>query len=123
MNSFHKPVEELLEQDVKPSTIEAVKTLRVLIIEEISMVENQFLERLDMLMRFIMRKDAPGAAFGGKQVIIVGDFHQVRIFLSRFLSTSEQYLNDRWKGSSISCSARNLTNYSRRKEDSMLTKM
>lgn len=77
-------MEELLK-NLKPSTIEAVKTLRVLIIEEISMVENQFLERLDILLKHIMQRYAPGIPFGGKQVIIVGDFHQVRAFLSTFL--------------------------------------
>ena len=42
--------------------------LQVLIIEEISMVENQFLERLNLLMQHLLNNQGP---FGGKQVIFV----------------------------------------------------
>lgn len=37
------------------------------------MVENQFLERLNLLFRSVMGNTLP---FGGKQVILLGDFHQ-----------------------------------------------
>ena len=51
-----------------------MKKLKVLIIEEISMVENQFLQRLNLLMQRVLESDKP---FGGKQVVILGDFHQL----------------------------------------------
>ncbi|KAK1513355.1 ATP-dependent DNA helicase PIF1 [Colletotrichum costaricense] len=58
----------------------------VLIIDEISMVENQFFQRLGQVMGRIRRKAAPNnpqsqmevrGAFGGVQVIAVGDFCQL----------------------------------------------
>ena len=48
--------------------------LSVLIIEEISMVEHFSLERLNLYMQEIIENKGP---FGGKQVIFVGDFHQL----------------------------------------------
>lgn len=38
------------------------------------MVENQFLERLNLLLRMAMANNLP---FGGKQVVFLGDFHQL----------------------------------------------
>ena len=40
------------------------------------MVENQFLERLNLLMQYIFQTTKP---MGGKQVIFVGDFHQASL--------------------------------------------
>lgn len=48
--------------------------VEVLIIEEISMVENGFLERLNMYMQALLENPRP---FGGKQILFVGDFHQL----------------------------------------------
>jgi ATP-dependent DNA helicase PIF1 len=72
-DSLQQPMEKLLN-NVRKSTTEAVEALRVLIIEEVSMVENQFLERLNRLLQGILSSNAP---FGGIQVILVGDFHQL----------------------------------------------
>jgi ATP-dependent DNA helicase PIF1 len=38
------------------------------------MVENQFLERLNLLFQHVLKNNLP---FGGKQVIFLGDFHQL----------------------------------------------
>jgi ATP-dependent DNA helicase PIF1 len=38
------------------------------------MVENQFLERLNLLFQSVLQNQLP---FGGKQVIFLGDFHQL----------------------------------------------
>ncbi|CAI0652174.1 unnamed protein product [Colletotrichum noveboracense] len=46
----------------------------VLIIDEISMVENQFFERLSYVMSAIRKDPKP---FGGVQIIVVGDFCQL----------------------------------------------
>lgn len=72
-DSLQKPMEELFE-GVKATTITAVTNLQVLIIEEVSMVENQFLDRLNRLFQYILFSNLP---FGGKQVLFVGDFHQL----------------------------------------------
>ncbi|TAQ90473.1 hypothetical protein B7494_g1207 [Chlorociboria aeruginascens] len=72
-DSFLNPLADLLK-DVKESVYKAMKALKVLIVEEISMVENQFLERLSALMKHVLESPRP---FGGKQVIFLGDFHQL----------------------------------------------
>lgn len=72
-DSFQRPFVELLKR-VKPTTEKAVISLKVLIIEEISMVENQFLDRLNRLLQHVRENARP---FGGLQVIFVGDFHQL----------------------------------------------
>ncbi|PBP18910.1 ATP-dependent DNA helicase PIF1 [Diplocarpon rosae] len=46
----------------------------ILILEEISMVENFFLERMNLVMQTALGSTKP---FGGKQVIMLGDFHQL----------------------------------------------
>ncbi len=52
----------------------AIRATTVLIVEEVSMVENLFLERMNIVMQGIMDDRRP---FGGKQVILLGDFHQL----------------------------------------------
>ncbi|KAL2075162.1 hypothetical protein VTL71DRAFT_104 [Oculimacula yallundae] len=54
--------------------LEAFRAPSVIIIEEISMVENQFLERMNLVLQEVLGCDKP---FGGKQIIILGDFHQL----------------------------------------------
>jgi ATP-dependent DNA helicase PIF1 len=51
-----------------------VKAVRVLIIDEISMVSTIFFDKLDQLLRLICQVDIP---FGGKQLVICGDFYQL----------------------------------------------
>jgi ATP-dependent DNA helicase PIF1 len=71
--SFKQPLRKLLDE-TKKSTIKAIWHLNVLIIEEISMVENQFLERLNKLLQHVLESEEP---FGGLQVIFLGDFYQL----------------------------------------------
>lgn len=74
-DSLQQPLHTLLDSAISKQSIRAsFDKLKVLIIEEISMVENQFLERLNLLMQHVLKSDRP---FGGKQVILVGDFHQL----------------------------------------------
>ncbi|CZR60667.1 related to 5`-3` DNA helicase [Phialocephala subalpina] len=72
-DSMRTGIEELLKKKGK-GVIKAIHDLDVLIIEEISMVENQFLERLNRLFKNVLANNLP---FGGKQVIFLGDFHQL----------------------------------------------
>jgi ATP-dependent DNA helicase PIF1 len=71
--SFKQSLRKLLSE-TKASTVKAIFHLKVLIIEEISMVENQFLERLNILLKDVLESEEP---FGGLQVIFLGDFHQL----------------------------------------------
>ncbi|KAL2072070.1 hypothetical protein VTL71DRAFT_11413 [Oculimacula yallundae] len=72
-DSLRKGIDELLEKP-RMSIIKAINDLDVLVVEEISMVENHFLERLNLLFQKVLENDRP---FGGKQVIFLGDFHQL----------------------------------------------
>ncbi|RFU33705.1 hypothetical protein B7463_g2640, partial [Scytalidium lignicola] len=74
-NSFQKPMDRLLvDSKGKLTTCETIHHLKVLVIDEISMVESQFLDRFDMLIRHISGVPRP---FGGRQVIFVGGFYQL----------------------------------------------
>jgi ATP-dependent DNA helicase PIF1 len=72
-DTFHTPIEELMRCPSK-TVREAVQKIQVLMIEEISMVENQTLERMNLVMQAILKDARP---FGGKQIILTGDFHQL----------------------------------------------
>ena len=64
-----------LEQNAhKRRNWERVRDTDVLIIDEISMVENQILERLNRVMKSARGKKKP---FGGVQIIVTGDFCQL----------------------------------------------
>jgi ATP-dependent DNA helicase PIF1 len=48
--------------------------LQTLIIDEISMLEADLFDQLELVARFIRKRDEP---FGGIQLILSGDFFQV----------------------------------------------
>lgn len=74
-DSFKTRLDELLDiKKIKKRTIKALRRLEVLILEEISMVESQFLERLNLLLQTVKGNTKP---FGGIQVIFLGDFYQL----------------------------------------------
>ncbi|TGO57124.1 hypothetical protein BCON_0069g00180 [Botryotinia convoluta] len=74
-DSFKQPLDELLHhKTIKKRTVKALRKLEVLILEEISMVESQFLERLNLLFQTVKQNKEP---FGGIQVIFLGDFYQI----------------------------------------------
>ncbi|KAA8567535.1 hypothetical protein EYC84_008011 [Monilinia fructicola] len=72
-DSFKRRLDQLLTS-IKKRTIKALRKLEVLILEEISMVESQFLERLNLLFQTVKDNAKP---FGGIQVIFLGDFYQL----------------------------------------------
>ncbi|MCU0678233.1 MAG: AAA family ATPase, partial [Candidatus Pacebacteria bacterium] len=58
----------------REATVKRVKKAKVLVIDEISMLDGKLLDMVDVICRTIrQRKDA----FGGLQVIFVGDFFQL----------------------------------------------
>lgn len=56
------------------STVERWQKCKVLIIDEVSMLDRRLFELLDELARITRQNDAP---FGGLQLIVVGDFMQL----------------------------------------------
>lgn len=51
-----------------------IKNIQTLIIDEISMMDNQLFELINNLLKYIKNNDI---VFGGIQIILVGDFHQL----------------------------------------------
>jgi ATP-dependent DNA helicase PIF1 len=94
-DSMQLPLEKLLELPSK-SVRKAIKRTQVLIIEEVSMVENQHVERMNRVIQSVMEDSRP---FGGKQVFLLGDFYQLPpvrpfqfcIMCGRFMSKPPAY--------------------------------
>jgi ATP-dependent DNA helicase PIF1 len=63
----------------------SLKSLNTLIIDEISMMSNELLELIDELFKMIKSNTLP---FGGIQVIMVGDFHQLPPIKGNYCFTS-----------------------------------
>lgn len=75
----HKlPIDELKRLSFRKHVRRRLNNTDVLIIDEISMVENHHLERINICMKEARRyKQQDVAAFGGVQVVVTGDFCQL----------------------------------------------
>ncbi|KAF4513160.1 hypothetical protein G6O67_000466 [Ophiocordyceps sinensis] len=75
----HKiPMDELANLAFRKFVRHRLKSTDVLIIDEISMIENHHLERINLSMKAARRwKKDDVAAFGGVQVVVTGDFCQL----------------------------------------------
>lgn len=65
--------------------LKSLKLLNALIIDEISMMNNELFELIDNLFKLINSNDKP---FGGIQIILVGDFHQLPPIKGNYCFTS-----------------------------------
>ena len=65
--------------------LKSLKSLNTLIIDEISMMSNELIELIDELFKLIKSNLLP---FGGIQVILVGDFHQLPPIKGNYCFTS-----------------------------------
>jgi len=61
-------------RQLKKEKVKIIKTLDLLIIDEISMVRADLLDAVDAVMRRYRRNDQP---FGGVQLLMIGDAHQL----------------------------------------------
>ena len=52
-----------------------LKAIDLLIIDEVSMLSNNLLEKINSIFKIIKRSDGP---FGGVQIVLVGDFFQLK---------------------------------------------
>lgn len=69
------PIERIAESVVNnPFSRKAWKSIRVLIVDEISMMSYKIFELLDIIGQMVKNLDAP---FGGIQVVFTGDFYQL----------------------------------------------
>ena len=58
-----------------PGAYERWRTCRLLVVDEVSMLDADLLERLDAVARAI--REVPERSFGGMQVLLLGDFLQL----------------------------------------------
>lgn len=78
-NSHKKTLGRLRQEAVYSAKVnKRIKETDVLVIDEISMVENLHFERLNEIMKAVHHKPhAEDAAFGGCQIVVTGDFCQL----------------------------------------------
>ncbi|XP_317740.5 ATP-dependent DNA helicase PIF1 [Anopheles gambiae] len=62
------------EKASRPNTAQAWRKCKRLIIDEISMIEADFFEKIEAVARYVRKNDKP---FGGIQLILCGDFFQL----------------------------------------------
>ncbi|XP_078120102.1 LOW QUALITY PROTEIN: ATP-dependent DNA helicase PIF1-like [Sander vitreus] len=74
IGSGSAPLEQCIELAQRPGVLQHWTSCRHLIIDEISMVEAQFFDKLEAVARSVRRSTAP---FGGIQLIVCGDFLQL----------------------------------------------
>nr|XP_014339442.1 PREDICTED: ATP-dependent DNA helicase PIF1 [Latimeria chalumnae] len=74
IGSGNVPLEQCVELARRPGVLQHWISCRHLIIDEISMVEGEFFDKLEAVARVVRRRDEP---FGGIQLIVCGDFLQL----------------------------------------------
>nr|XP_020471803.1 ATP-dependent DNA helicase PIF1 [Monopterus albus] len=74
IGSGSAPLEQCIELAQRPRVLQHWTSCRHLIIDEISMVEAQFFDKLESVARSVRRSSEP---FGGIQLIVCGDFLQL----------------------------------------------
>jgi ATP-dependent DNA helicase PIF1 len=77
---------------IKGPQAKVIAAAKIILIDEISMVRSDLLQAIDARLRFSGAKTEP---FGGKQVIMVGDFAQLPPVVK---NDEVQYLNDIYNG-------------------------
>ena len=88
---------EMLEKLSKDSR-QRWKQVEVLVIDEISMVDGDFFNKLDFLAKKTRNKESP---FGGIQLIICGDFYQLPPVPVRFRRVLYAFNSEAWKNANI----------------------
>jgi hypothetical protein len=76
-DSMKKPLDKLMQAAHGKEIWERFDTTDVLVIDEISMVENLLFERLNHVMKASRGERYGGGPFGGVQVVVTGDFCQL----------------------------------------------
>jgi ABC-type cobalamin/Fe3+-siderophores transport system ATPase subunit len=63
--------------EMEPERQELISMARTIVIDEISMVRADVFAAMDSILRSLAPPDCQNRAFGGKQIIVVGDFFQL----------------------------------------------
>lgn len=96
-----------IKEDITDRDIENIMTKQyavrqmiaadVLVIDEISMLSGKTLNNIDRILRHVRGTALTGEAFGGLQVILVGDFFQLPPVLKKSKITDFAFNSDAWK--------------------------
>ncbi|SGZ40711.1 uncharacterized protein HGUI_02911 [Hanseniaspora guilliermondii] len=78
----------------RPQAVKRWKKTRVLIVDEVSMIEGQYLDKFDYVARNVRKNNRP---FGGIQVIFTGDFFQLPPVSKNGKQTSYCFESQSWK--------------------------
>ena len=73
VNSMKKDIDKLMQAAFGDKSWDRFDETDVLVIDEISMIENLFFERLNMVIKAARGEKYGGGPFGGMQVIVTGD--------------------------------------------------
>jgi ATP-dependent DNA helicase PIF1 len=73
VNSMKKDIDKLMQSAFGDKSWDRFDETDVLVIDEISMIENLFFERLNMVIKAARGEKYGGGPFGGMQVIVTGD--------------------------------------------------
>jgi ATP-dependent DNA helicase PIF1 len=85
----------MLVQRKYPKTVQKLKDLKILVIDEISMISAELLDKISEYLQHVRRNKAP---FGGLQMILCGDMCQLPPVNGEFCFNSEV-----WKSASFVC--------------------
>ena len=67
-------LEKLQQMELSEQRIEMLRVVDTIVLDEVSMVRSDVFVAMDKILRYVNRTDLP---FGGKQLILVGDFAQL----------------------------------------------
>ncbi|KAF9698916.1 hypothetical protein EKO04_002875 [Ascochyta lentis] len=76
-DSMKMRIDKLMEKSRGKESYKKFDKTDVLVIDEISMIENLQFERLNMIMKASRGDKYGGGAFGGVQLVVTGDFYQL----------------------------------------------
>ncbi|KZM19880.1 DNA helicase [Ascochyta rabiei] len=76
-DSMKLGIDKLMENSRGKESWKKFDETDVLVIDEISMIENLQFERLNMIMKASRGEKYSGGAFGGVQLVVTGDFYQL----------------------------------------------
>lgn len=67
-------VEQMVERASRPPWVNQWRHCKTLVVDEVSMLEGRFFQKLERVARLVRRTDRP---FGGIQLVLCGDFLQL----------------------------------------------
>lgn len=87
-DSMKRRIDKLMENSLGEKSHKKFDETDVLVIDEISMIENLMFERLNMILKHSRGEKYGGGAFGGMQLVVTGD---VSLVMSRSTIMANQY--------------------------------